>query len=149
MNCGNKCGFSACCCIGLLISVVFGAVVGVLFAFEYICFIRIAAWIAFGFGVLTLVLLIFGLFSASVNPPSALSRCLCKYTSCLLVGIIGTIITALAALVIVLNPACISVITLVAIGAFFFALMIIALIALIRCIICKMCFCCRECVEEC
>ncbi|MDP4120390.1 MAG: hypothetical protein Q8876_04945 [Bacillota bacterium] len=117
----------------------FGAIVGILFAFRYIPFIVISTWIAFGLGVLTLIFLVIGVFLGAVTGPNALAKCLCKNTTCLLVGVLGTIISALAALSIVLTPVFISVITLVAIGAFFFSLMILGLIALISCIASKLC----------
>jgi len=139
MSCNNKCDFSSCSCIGILISVIFGAIVGVLFAFGFIPFIQVATWIAFGLGVLFLILLILGVYLSAVTGSNPLSRCLCKNTSCLLAGIFGTIIATIAALSIVLTPVFISVITLVAIGAFFFSLMVIGIIGFINCIVCRMC----------
>lgn len=140
MSCNNeRCGFSACSCIGVVISIVFGAIVGILFAFCFIPFIVTAIWIAFGIGVLALILLVLGVFLGAVTAPNALSKCLCRNTTCLLVGIFGTIISAIAALSIWLIPVCIPVIALVTIAAFFFSLLVIGLIAFISCVVCKMC----------
>ena len=138
MSC-NGCSLKACSCIGVILSIIFGAAIGVLFAFRYIPAIVVSAWIAFGLGVLTLILLTIGVFFAGISMPNVLSKCLCLNGTCLLVGSIGTIIMALAALSISLTPAFISIIVLVALGAFFFALMLISLIATISCIICKAC----------
>lgn len=139
MSCNNKCGFRACSCIGILIGIVFAAVVGLLFAFTSIPFLTTAVWIAFGLGALTLVSTIAGIFLGAVTAPNALSRCFCEHTSCLLAGSMGTILAALVSLAITLSSASVFAIVLVAITAFFFALTFLALISLIRCIACRMC----------
>jgi len=138
MRC-DGCSFNACSCLGIIISVVFGAIVGVLFAFGFIPFIETAAWIALGLGVFSLIVLIAASFLAGITAPNPLSSCLCGNAACLLAGIIGTIIASIIALSIVLDPAFISVIALVAIGALFFALMIVGLISLICCIASRAC----------
>ncbi len=148
MGCNNRCGFSACGCLGVVLSVVFGAVIGVLFAFLYIPAITTVAWMAFGLSVLVLIFTLAAVYLGGLYSHTALARCLCRNTACLLVGTIGTLITSIAALAIVLNPASIAVSALVALGAFFFALMIIALVAFIQCIICKIC-CRQEPIQEC
>ena len=71
MSCNNECGFTACSCIGVFISIVFGAIIGILFAFDLITFIVTLAWVAFGFGVLALILLIVGIYFAAVAPGPA------------------------------------------------------------------------------
>ena len=139
MSCKDKCGFSACGCLGIVISIVFAAIIAVLFAFGLIPFIVTVTWIAFGLAVLALIILIIGIYSAALCPHNALQKCICRNAICLLAAIIGTIISAIAALAIVLIPIFISVIILVAIGAFFFALMMIGLIAFISCIVCRLC----------
>ncbi|MDQ5983476.1 MAG: hypothetical protein RUMPE_00500 [Eubacteriales bacterium SKADARSKE-1] len=125
----------ACGCIGILTSLVFGALVGVLFAFSLIPNIVISVWIAFGLAVLSLIILIVAAFLASSERYGALVKCLCINGKCLLAGTIGTIIIALAALSIVLTPVFVSITILLSIGAVFFALMIISIICLISCII--------------
>lgn len=121
MNCRKRCSIG-CICTSLAISVIFAAITGILFFFRLIPNMSTAVWIAFGFGVLNLVLLFIGLFRGAACPCGILSRCLCAHSSCLLAGSFGTIITALAALSIVLAPAVISITILVSIGAFFTAL---------------------------
>ena len=137
-HCDDNCSFNAFSGLGIVISVMFGAIIAILFAFDFIPGIVTSTWIAFGLGVLSLVILVIGVFLAAVTGPNALSKCLSRNTTCFLIGIIGTIISSLAALSIVLDTTFISVIILVAIGAFFFSLMIIGLIALINCIVCKL-----------
>ena len=58
MNCDRRCNFTACRCIGILISIVLGALIGVLYAFNLITFITIALWIVFGLGILFLIFLV-------------------------------------------------------------------------------------------
>lgn len=139
MSCNDKCGFRACSCIGVLISIVFGALIGVLFAFDYITFISTIVWIVFGLGVLNLLFLIIGVYLAAVTFPDLLKRCCCANAICWLAGIIGTIIAAIVALSIVLDTALLAVIIVIAIMAFFFALMLIGLIAIVQCIVCNLC----------
>lgn len=139
MSWNEKCGFSACSCLGIVISIIFATVIAVLFAFGLIPLIFIGIWIALGLAVLFLILLVIGIYSAATCPHNLLQRCICKNALCLLVAIIGTIITAIVALSIILIPVLISSIIIIAILAFFFSLMIIGLVAFIGCLICKLC----------
>ncbi|HAN21651.1 MAG TPA: hypothetical protein DCP51_08280 [Clostridiales bacterium] len=139
MSCNEKCGFSACSCLGVVISLIFGTLVAVLFALNLIPLINTVVWIVFGLAVLILLLLVLGVFLGAVTLSGALRKCLCKNALCLLTGVIGTIISAIVALSIVLNPALILVVIFTGILAFFFALMTIGLIAFIKCIICMLC----------
>ncbi len=138
MNCNGRCKFSACGCLGVVISIILGAIVGILFAFNFIPGIVIAAWIAFGLGVLTLVLVFIATLVSACCHCRALIKCSARNIPCLLVGTFGTIITSIAALSIVLTNAFISVIALVALGAFFVSLMFIGIIAYISCILCEL-----------
>ena len=117
---------------------VFGAIVGTLFAFGFIPFIGIAVWISLGLAILFLLILVAGIFLASSERCSAVARCVPTNAICLLAGIIGTIILSLAALSIFLIPIFISVIILLALGAAFFAFMVISLISFISCIACEL-----------
>lgn len=138
--CCSKC--KACSCLGLIISIVLGAVVGVLFALGFIPFIVTAAWIAFGISVFALAFLLVAVIVGGATGPNMLTRCLCRNIPCLLAGIIGTLITSIAALSIVLNPVFVSVAALVALGGAFFTLLLIALIDFITCF-CRH-FCCER-----
>ena len=126
--------FSACGCFGAVVSVVAGAVIGILFAFGLIPLVFQAIIAALGLAVLALVFLLVCVLLAAMTPPNLLSKCLCKNIVCLLVSVFGTILAALSALSVVLLPVFIAVIGLVAVTGFFFTLMIIELIAFIFCI---------------
>lgn len=138
MGCHKRCWFTGCGFLGVFISIIVGAAVGVLFAFSLIPFITTVVWIAFGLGVLTLIFLITGVFLSATSRSETLIKCTKRNTPCLLAGIFGTIITSIVALSIVLTPALILVITFVAILAFFVSLMFIALIGYILCITCEL-----------
>ena len=139
MNCNNDCGFRACSCFGVIISVVLGAIVGVLFAFNYIAAIVTSAWIALGIAVLALVFLLVLTTTKLANPNISFSSKTCANARCLIVGAIGTIVAALIALSIILDVTSTPVIILVSIGAFFLSLTIIALAALLQSVMCKLC----------
>jgi hypothetical protein len=133
MSCDKK-GFDACGSIGLVVSIVFGALIGVLFNLGLIPFIVTTVWIVFGLAVLALILLVWGVYLASVSPPGVLRICVDRKGLCLLAGIIGTLIFSIVALSITLTTT-ILITIIIAILAFFFALMLLAIIALLRCII--------------
>lgn len=139
MGCKNNCGFFGCECLGVLISIVFGAVIGILFAFGFIPNIVTAVGIALGTSALFLIFLVAILLLGSTNENSILASCCCKNTYCLLAGIIGTFISSSAALAIVLTNTIPLVIALIAIIAFFFSLLWLGLIGFISCIKCKLC----------
>lgn len=130
--------------IGLLVSVIAGVAAGILFALNVFPFIAAAAWIAFGLGVLSLLILISGLFSAAEDRSYVLTNCLCRNAAFFLTGIIGTILTAIVLLSINLVLLCIPAIILVGIGTFFFSLMIFGLIFFICCIMRALCRSRRE-----
>jgi len=126
--------FSICGCFGVIVSVVVGALVGIVFAFGLIPLVGASILAAFGLAVLALVFLLVCVLLSAMTPPNVLSKCLCKNIVCLLVSIFGTIFATLSALSVVLLPIFIAVIGLIAVTAFFFTLMIIELIAFIYCI---------------
>ena len=132
----NGCICCGCAITGAIAGIIFGAAIGVLFAFGFIPFIVTATWIAFGLAAAVLLYIMGVVVLNSCGPCSRLSVCLCRNLNCLLVGALGTIILALAALAITLTITVTSIIILVAIGAFFFAFMITALIYFIECLVC-------------
>lgn len=138
MSC-NKCFNATCACIGVLVSVIIGAIVGVLYAFNNIPFITTAAWIAFGLGAFSLIVLIAGVYLSAVTAAYALSKCLCKNITFLLISIIGTIVLSLIILVAPLNILFLSNILLVAFAGLFLSLLIVSLVCFIICIVQKLC----------
>lgn len=137
MGCKNECP-SGCSCAGIVISLVVAIVVGVLFYFGYIPFIVTAAWIAFGLGVMTLILLFVSLAIASGHRRSVLRECLCRRAKCLLIGAVGSIVLSIA-LVSITVVTSILITILVALGAFFLTLILLSLAGLIGCMICELC----------
>lgn len=133
-NCKNRYNSFACGFGAILISIIIGIIIGVLYAFGYIPGIRIAVWIAFGLGVLGLIILVTGILAGVSAKSKALMKCLQLNVYCLLAGIWGTILSGLAALSIVLNPS-ILIAILIGIGGFFFSLMVIALILTTLCVV--------------
>lgn len=133
MFCNNNCMF-----FGIIISIIIGAVVGVLFALGLIPFIGTVAWIFFGISLLILTLYIWGLVIGVINCPNAITKCLDCNSIMLITGIIGTLITSIIAISISLIPALIVVIAIVAIMTFFFSIMIISLICYLLCVVDKL-----------
>lgn len=134
-------GFRACDTIGLIISIVFGALVAALFASGLIPFITTAVWILLGLAGLLLIFLVSGLYlAASSSDSSSLRKCICKSALCLLAGTIGTIILAIIALSVELITTSVIVIVIIGLLAFFFALMVLGIISFIRCIVGKLCY---------
>lgn len=138
MDCRKTCSIG-CSCVSLVISAILAAVIGVLFFFKWIPNIAVVTWIAFGLGVLTLLILFFTLLYAAAHPCSALPGCLCRHGKCLLLGSAGTIVSTLATIAIALSLRSIFAVFFVAIGAFFTVLMLLALISLILCVLCALC----------
>jgi len=133
----HKARHSACGIIAVPIAIVVGIIIGILFAFGFIPGIVTATWIAFGIGVLSLIILVTAILVAVSADSCILFTCLMQNICCLLAGIWGTIISALAGLSIVLTPS-ILVAILVGIGAFFLSLLITSLILFILCIVGKL-----------
>ena len=139
MSCKNECN-SCGGCIELLVSIVLGAVVGVLFAFEFIPNITVAVFTVLGLGVLSLVFLMVALFLLNNNQAGCGGfKCICRNLKFWLAGTIGTIILALVAVSISLVPTFWPAIVIVSLLAFFFALMIISIVSFVLCVDCEVC----------
>lgn len=132
---------SGCNCWALVLGVLFGIIVAILFAFGLIPGITLAVWIAFGIGVLLLLVLTGLIAIAAKDRANALDKCLCKNGVCLLISALGTIISTIAALSISLVPYSLLIIALVFIAAAFFGVLVLSFIALLICVIKKMCRC--------
>lgn len=138
MSCSNQARCTSCGCIGVALSIIVGALVGVAFAFGFLPGIVAANWVALGIGAVSLVLLIVGLFTADKNPCGVLARCLCENAVCLLIGAIGTIVLALLVVATSLVNFVASII-IVSLGALFLTFTIVELISLVSCIACGLC----------
>ena len=137
MSCRHSCENVGNTCLELFISLVLAVAVGVLFAYALIPGIVTGIWIVFGLAVLNLILLIVGLYTASIFRRSSLGRCLFCKGQIFLAGIIGTILLALVLLSIqtFIVPTSILIAAIVAIGAFFAALMGVELVVFLTCLI--------------
>ena len=132
--CNERNNNCACGFLPILYSVIFAATIGVLFSLGLIPFIEISTWITLGLSIILLVLLLAGLYNGVGDSCVIATRCLRRTKQHLLTGIIGSLVTSLATLSIVLTPIFLSVVILVAIGAFFFMLMITGIVAFARCL---------------
>ncbi|MHB1152624.1 MAG: hypothetical protein ACYCWE_18130 [Eubacteriales bacterium] len=120
--------------LAIIMSVFFGIIIGVLFVFGQIPFITTGLWIEFGLAVLVLIILVSGLFTAALHNRNCLPLCFQRSASSLLSGITGTIITAIIALSVDLNPLSILDIILVSVVSVFFSYTLFNLIFLLFCI---------------
>ncbi len=136
--CCCKCKCSLCGLLGVVISLALGAIFTALTAFNLISNIVVIPFVTLGLSALLLVLLLAGLALASVTGRTALSKCLCEYTPCLLVGILGTLVASVVKLAIGLLPLLASLIALFALSVFF-VYMILGLIEFISCVSKKIC----------
>ena len=121
-----------CLVIGIALSVIFGIIIGIIFYLGLVPLITTGIWIAFGVAVLALVFLLSSvLFTARVK----VFKCLCLSLGALLIGILGTILTAVGALSITLVTGSILIAILIGLGALFFGLVLAALTCIILCIL--------------
>lgn len=145
MDCSKKCSCecnSNYICIALFISAIIAAAVGLLLGFAVISTaVATAVYVVLGLAILNFIILVAGLFSASIsNTGTPLSRCLCCYAKSLLAGIIGTIISGIAILALPLTTITTALTVLISIGTFFAAFMTIQLIVFLLCIAVRLCF---------
>ena len=135
--CDKKCGCGASCGLAVFVGILFGIAVGVLFAFGLVPNITLAAWAALAIGIVALALLFAAALASGANMCGVLGKCVRQHAVCLLVGIIGTIISAIIIISITIVVASLIVQIFVAILAFFFAFMLTELINLIICLACE------------
>ena len=128
--CGNGCTAS-----GIILGIIFGVIIAVLFSLGYTPLIVTGIWIAFAIAGATLIYLLVAASSVSRENTPRLWHCLRRKFSCLIFGTIGTIITSIAALSIVLEIAVISMVILIGAGTFFFTFLIVALVSLLKCLV--------------
>lgn len=113
-----------------MLSLIFAAVTGVLYYMAYLPNIIIAIIIAIALAGLILLLAGAGyLFS-----PPGQSACAGKTSGCLLLGILGTVLTGTGALATTLDVSSVIDIILISFGAFFFGLMLLSFLQYLRCV---------------
>ena len=133
-NCNKSCICGGCKLVGTILGIIVGVIIGIIFSLGYTSLIATGIWIAFGLATFFLLYilgaLLFGLCSGSC---SIIVSCIRQNLGCLLTGIVGTILTTLAALSVSLDTASIAIILLVGLGAFFFTFLIVGIISFIKC----------------
>lgn len=125
------------CLLALVIGLFIGVILGVVFFFGLLPTITLAIWFLVVFAAVFLILLVLiGTFSNG-----KVARCICGNGTCLLAGIIGTIILGIIALAVGVAEATTATAIIVGIFGLFAALFIISLVVLVLCIIEANCRC--------
>lgn len=139
----NCCSFTT----SLIVSIIVGVGVAVVFSLGFLASIVTALWIAFGISVLSIIALSVLAPLSSMNKSMALKKCLCYYGKPLVIGSIGTLITSIVSLTLVLSIAStVSIIIIFFVGALF-SLLLISIVQFILCIINY--DCCEPCSHCC
>lgn len=138
MNC-NKCRVGILDVVALIIAIVAGVVVGVFFASAAIPVVEalIIAGLVIA-GVFLLALIVITIIT-TVFPCERDERCFCCNGTILLIGVLGTLLSAIAALISGLLTTSIASAILVGLTAFFFVIMIFKIFSWINCVILSKC----------
>ena len=131
--CECRCGR---CIIPTIIGIVFGIITGVLVNTGVITNFLPIAWIAFGIGLLAIVLLILiALFSEDEA-----TECVCENGKCLAIGAIGTVFLAIVILAVSAITIGVAAAVLFGILGFFFIFTWVSLLQLLLCLVEAACF---------
>ena len=131
--CECRCGR---CIIPTIIGIVFGIITGVLVNTGVITNFLPIAWIAFGIGLLAIVLLILiALFSEDEA-----TECVCENGKCLAIGAIGTVFLAIVILAVSAITTRVAAAVLFGILGFFFIFTWVSLLQLLLCLVEAACF---------
>ena len=131
--CECRCGR---CIIPTIIGIVFGIITGVLVNTGVITNFLPIAWIAFGIGLLAIVLLILiALFSEDEA-----TECGCENGKCLAIGAIGTVFLAIVILAVSAITTGVAAAVLFGILGFFFIFTWVSVLQLLLCLIEAVCF---------
>ncbi len=126
--CECRCGR---CIIPTIIGIVFGIITGVLVNTGVITNFLPIAWIAFGIGLLAIVLLILiALFSEDEA-----TECVCENGKCLAIGAIGTVFLAIVILAVSAITTGVAAAVLFGILGFFFIFTWVSLLQLLLCLV--------------
>lgn len=122
-NCSNRC---LCTLFALIASLIIGVIAAFLQITAVIAVSTVFFWVAFGIAVAYLALLL-------ITRRTELCDCICFILNTVLVGLLGTILTA--AILLLIGFAATSVIGAIFVGllAFFFSLTITATACLVKC----------------
>ncbi len=133
-NNSKSCVCGGCKLVGTIVGIIVGVIIGIIFALGYTPLIVTGIWIAFSLAAFVLIYVLGALFTGSCNGScNSVMGCLRRNLGCLLTGAVGTLLTSLAALSIVLDIAATPIILLIGLGAFFFTFLVVGIISFIRC----------------
>lgn len=133
-NNNKSCICGGCKLVGTIVGIIVGVIIGIMFALGYTPLIVTGIWIAFSLASFVLLYILGTLFLGSCSGSCGIIMgCIRRNMGCLLTGSIGTILTSLAALSIVLDIAVNSIVLLVGLGTFFFTFLIVGIISFIKC----------------
>lgn len=132
-NSGCNCG---CGIASAVLGIVTGIVVAVLFSMGLTPLLVNGIWVALGIAGIALVYI---LVSVAVNSCrgscNVLEKCLIKNLKCLLIGIFGTLLTALTLIIITLETTSIVVTIIVGLATFFLIFLIASIISFLKCLV--------------
>lgn len=140
MSCScNKCGFSACKCVGIAIGIIFGILFAIAGSLGFLVNLEIIAFTVLALAFIVLILAVIAYYIAASSGQGIVADCVCENGLCLFAGALGTILSILFLIIADIPLFSIASLVFLAIAAFFFALMIVALIAFVYCLICRTC----------
>ncbi|MDO4562358.1 MAG: hypothetical protein Q4C12_00845 [Clostridia bacterium] len=123
------------CIIGVLIALLAGTAAGLLFANGILLLANFAVWALLGLSVINWALLGAGVYNAAVRGRTVALECLCANMGCITVGIVGTIVSAIALIATGFAVSLISSPILVGLVTFFAIVMIAGDVMLLRCLL--------------
>lgn len=127
------------CATAFILSVIVGLVLSILYSFCCIAQTAIILWISFGLALTVLFTVTFILAMLTDERGSPIRKCMCTYGTCIISGVIGTIVSTIAGLAItLLTTGIISVIIFFLVGAFL-TLMLTSFFQFIFCVLKKTC----------
>ena len=133
LGCNCSCG---CGAVGTIFGIILGVIVAVLFSLGLTPLILSGIWVAFSVGVASLAfVLILAAFTGCSTSCCNVEKCLIKKLKCLLIGILGTILTTLALVSISLEISSIVVTIIVALATFFLIFLISSIVSFLKCLV--------------
>jgi len=129
------------CTFTVLLSIIIGALITTLTVIFIPPFVAVYAVIAiFVFALLILMSALSIIQAAAGNASHALTRCAERHYVCLLIGLIGAIVTSVVAIPVLLFSFGVSIAAIAAVffSAFFFSVSVISLIMLLLCILARL-----------
>lgn len=131
LECRRRCGSA-----GIIIGIILGVIVAVLFSFGLAPLILNGIWAVFAFaGAVLVYVMALAAASSFCGSSNVLRECLITNIRCLLIGIFGSILTALVLVSISLEISSILVSAIVGLVILFLTLLIASLVSFLKCLI--------------